>query len=90
MEKTISANKMRFNDELSKMMDIERIKFEKREENIKMEAKQATPVIKSEKIPHIGSKYRSGVYNSNIDMRISDEFECLPEYFQKVIPKTHP
>ena len=37
MEKTISRNKMQFNNELEKR--VERVKYEKREENIKNEFK---------------------------------------------------
>ena len=71
---------MQFNNEVEKRVEKERVKFEKREENIKNEFKTQAP-IKLEKIPHIGSTYRSNIYNINIDMAISDEYEGMPEYF---------
>ena len=35
-------------------------------------------------------KYRSQAPYVHIDMALSDEFELMPEYFQRIIPKTHP
>ena len=40
MERTIATNKMQFHNELEKRVEQERVKFEKREENIKHEFKQ--------------------------------------------------